>query len=139
MRVLALTVAGELIGPQREGERGQPRIVRRVGEAVDAGRQQSGQLPGAERVLDRLVRRFDAEQHRGELAVRRRYKEMSPRLRLIAGDAHEGLRTRVEALGRRSDRVGTGEQDRNGLRLAGACKNRVHGYSAASRIVGLAA
>ena len=50
-----LAVAGELVGAEREGERGEARVVRRVGEAVGAGRQQAGQAAGQEAVLVRLV------------------------------------------------------------------------------------
>ena len=43
---LRLAVAGEAVGAEREGERGEARIVRRVGEAIGAGRQQPGKRPG---------------------------------------------------------------------------------------------
>ena len=43
--VLGLAVAREAIGAEREGERGEPRIVRRIGEPIGAGRQQRRQAP----------------------------------------------------------------------------------------------
>ena len=59
---LGLAVAGEAVEAEREGERGKPRIVRLVGEAVDAVRQMLRQAAGQKRVL-RFVRPFEAEQH----------------------------------------------------------------------------
>ena len=94
---LALAVAGELIAAEREGERGQARIVRRIGEAIGAGRQQAHELPRPEQVLDRLVGRLDAEQHGGELAVGGRHEQEAAGLGLEAGGADEGLLARRRA------------------------------------------
>ena len=54
--VLRLAVAREAIGAEREGQRRKPRIVRRVGEAIDAGRQNARQQARQERVLVGLAR-----------------------------------------------------------------------------------
>ena len=40
---LGLAVAGEAVAAEREGERGEPGVVRRIGEAVGARRQHVGQ------------------------------------------------------------------------------------------------
>ena len=130
---LRLAVAGELIGVEREGERGEPRVMRRVGEAVGARRQQSGQLPRAEQVFHRLVRIFQAEQHAGEFAVRRRHDQMAPGLGLVAGGADERALAVVDDLDRLVERGGGDEQDRR-RGFAGFRENRMHGHSAASRI-----
>ena len=45
-----LAVAAEAVAAEREGERRQPRIVRRIGEAIDARRQQARQRAGPEQV-----------------------------------------------------------------------------------------
>ena len=54
---VGLAVAGEAVGAEREGERRQPRVVRRVGEPVGAGRQQSRQTARPKRVAGRRIRR----------------------------------------------------------------------------------
>ena len=60
--VLGLAVAREAVGAEREGQRGEPRIVRRIGEAVGAGRQHAGQQARQEGVVVVLVA-FQTEQH----------------------------------------------------------------------------
>ena len=94
-----LAVAGELIGAEREGERGEPRVMRRIGEAVGARRQQAGQLPRPEQVFHRLVGVFQAEQNAGQFAVRRRHGEIASGLGL---DIRR--RARMSARGRRPSR-----------------------------------
>ena len=129
---LALAVAGELIGPERKAERGKPRVVRRVGETVRAGRQQAHQLSRPEQVLDRFVGRLDAEQRGGELAVRRRHDEEPPGLGLVSGGADKILRVPVEVLGRGGKIAGVDKDDRH--RLSGIRENRMHCHSTALRV-----
>ena len=50
VRRIGLAIAAEAVAAEREGERGEPRIVRRVGEAIDARRQQARQRAGPEQV-----------------------------------------------------------------------------------------
>ena len=60
--VLRLAIAREAIGAEREGQRGKPRIVRRIGKAVAAGRQHAGQQARQERVVIFFLA-FQSEQH----------------------------------------------------------------------------
>ena len=135
---LRLAVAGESIGAEREGQRRQPRVMRRVGETVSARRQQGGQLPGPEQVFHRLVGVFQAEQHAGQFAVRRRHREIAPGLGLISGGVQEHALAVVDDLGCFVESGGGDEQDRH-RKLAGTCEDRMHGYSAASRMDGFGA
>ena len=96
-RVL-FAVAGEAVGAEREGERREFRIVRRIGEAIGAGRQQAGQRPGRERVLVGGAGSFEREQDAGKAAVRRRQEEVTARLGFEAGGVREGARPPIEAL-----------------------------------------
>ena len=59
---LRLAVAREAVGAEREGQCGEARIVRRIGETVGAGRQHAGQQARQEGVVVVLVV-FQAEQH----------------------------------------------------------------------------
>ena len=79
---IRLAVARELVGAEREGERRKPRVVRRVGEAIGAGRQQAGQAAGQEAVLVGPVGGFQPEQHAAQRAVRARQQQRLPGLRL---------------------------------------------------------
>jgi hypothetical protein len=65
LALFALAVALETIRSERAGERGEPRVVRRVGETIKAGRQQSGEASGQKQVA-RASRIFEPEQHCGE-------------------------------------------------------------------------
>ena len=64
---LGLAITGEVIEAERDGKRGKPRIVRLVGEAVGARRQELRQPAGQKRIL-RFVRPFQPEQHATERA-----------------------------------------------------------------------
>ena len=66
-----LAVAAEAVAAEREGERGEARVMRRVGEAIDAGRQQAGQGAGPERVARFAGLVLEAEQHLRDRAVGR--------------------------------------------------------------------
>ena len=59
---LGVAVAGEAIKPERERKRGEPRIVRLIGEAIGAVRQMLRQPAGKKRVR-RFVGRFKPEQN----------------------------------------------------------------------------
>ncbi len=63
--LLDLAIAAEAIGPEREGERRQPLVMRRIGEAVGPWRQQSRQAAGQEWIAQRLVAILESEQHAG--------------------------------------------------------------------------
>ena len=74
--LLALSIAAEAIAAEREGERRQPRIMRCIGESIDAGRQQPGQISGQQRVGAFLVL-LQAEQEAGEAPLRGGQREMA--------------------------------------------------------------
>ena len=65
---LRLAVTRKAIKPERERKRGKPRIVRLIGEAVDALRQMLRQPAGKKRVR-RFVRAFEPEQHAAKQAL----------------------------------------------------------------------
>ena len=69
VRRLGLAIAAEAVAAEREGERGEPDIVRRIGEAVGARRQQAGQGARPERIAVPGVVVLDAEQHLRDAAV----------------------------------------------------------------------
>ena len=136
---VALAVTGELIGAERKGKRREPFVMRRIGKAVKAGRQQIHQLPRAKRVLDPFIGGFDAEQRAGNLAVRRRHDEMAARLGLEAGRAQKDTLAVVDDFDRFVEGGGIDEENRYRRRPVGLGKNRMHGHSAVSRKGGLAA
>ena len=129
---MRLAVAGELIAAEREGKRAEPRIVRRIGETVSAGRQQAGQRAGPEQVLGRIVSLFQTEQNAGELACVVRHDEMLAGLRLKTRRLHENQLARVENFRRLGEILGGDEQNRHRL-LVGLHEDRMHDYSAAFR------
>ncbi len=92
-----LAVAREAVGAEREGERGKPRIVRRVGKAIDAVGQLLRQAAGEKRVL-RFVVVFEPEQHAAEpfLAGLARQEKMAARLRLKTRGVGEGASLRAQ-------------------------------------------
>ena len=99
VRRLRLAVAREAIAAEREGERRKARIVRRVGEAVDAGRQQSRQLARPERIAPFRALVLQAEQHVVDAAAGRRQQQALARLGLEGGGLDELSRRRTERLG----------------------------------------
>ena len=134
---IGLAVAAELIGAERKSQGGEPRVVWRIGEAVAAGWQQGHKLPRAEQILHRFVGRLDAEQHAGEGAVARRNDKMASGLGLEGAGAHERVLARIEDFSRFGEIARVDEQDGHSRRLTGACENRMHGHSAASRKEGV--
>ena len=96
--VVRLAVAREAVGAEREGERGEPRVVRRVGEAVGAGRQQAGQAARQEAVLVAACRRLRARTGRRASAPSAPGQQQVPAgLRLEAGGLGEAPRARRRA------------------------------------------
>ncbi len=91
---LRLAVAREAVGAERERQRPEPRIVRRVGEAVGAGRQHAGQEARQEGVVVVLVA-FQREQHAADTA-RRRQDQMPSGPRLEARGLDVGAGALVE-------------------------------------------
>ena len=135
---LALAIAGELIGAGREGQRREPRVVRRIGEAVDAGRQGVDQLAGPERV-EHVAGAFDAEQNAGELAVELRQQQQFAGLGFKADGSGESALALAERFQDRLAIVGVDEPDRNAARFGCAGELWMHDYSAASLKEGLGA
>ena len=121
-------VAGEAVGAEREGERRELRIVRGIGEAIGAGRQQAGQRPGRERVLVGGPGGFEREQDAGQAALRRGQEKVTAGLGFEAGGVREGARARIEALALLTPglRGHEGHRDRRGG-LAARKKHRMHG------------
>ncbi len=122
-----------MIVAEREGERRQPRIVRCVGEAIAAGRQQGDELPRPEQVFHRRIGGFDAEQYAGQRAVGFWHDEMAAGLGLIAGGADVDLLAVVDLLNGGVECGGVDEQDRDRRPVFGFNEQWMHVYSAASR------
>ncbi len=125
---LGLAVAGEAVGAEREGERGKPRIVRLIGEAVDAVGQMLRQAAGQERILG-LVRAFEAEQHAAEaglVVALARQRQVAAGFGLKTRGIGEGARLGADHFAhvfiiRRGD-----EPDRNRVRRLVGDEDRVH-------------
>ena len=132
---IRLAVAREAVGAERHGERRKPRIVRLVGEAIDAVRQQLRQAAGQEQIPHVAVR-LDAEQHAAETVLSRQ-QQMAPGLGFETRGVGKGAGLRIEAsahvgVGRRRD-----EPDRDRVRRPVRDEDGVHAscYHAASRSV----
>ena len=87
---LLLAVAREAVAAEREGERREPRIVRRIGEAVGAGREEPGERARPEQVLAPVVGGSSPNRTPASAAVRARQQEVAAGLRLEAGGVGEG-------------------------------------------------
>ena len=124
--LLRLAVAAEAIGPEREGERRQPLVMRRIGEAVGPGGSSPGRRPGRNGSRNGLSRSLEAEQHAGQ-ACGSRQQQVSPRLGLEPGGLGErpggGIQPAADfPIGRAGD-----EPDRDRLRrFTAADEDRVH-------------
>ena len=79
--VLDFAIAREPISAEREGERGEPRVVRRIGETIDAGRQETGEAARQERIA-RAVADFPGRTARRQARRWLRQREMAPGLGL---------------------------------------------------------
>ena len=126
LRTLRLAIAAEAIAAERESERGQPRIMRRIVEAVGARGQQAGQAAGPERVAVLGIAVLDAEQHLRDTAIRTREDQAAAGL----GRVSIGL---GEITGFRRQRVAEGrparfrhEGDGNGRWGGGGLEDRWH-------------
>ncbi len=62
-------VAVKAIGRQKPGERGKGRIMRAVGEAVEAGRQRRRQLARKQKIAGTGLDAFDCKEDSGDLAI----------------------------------------------------------------------
>ena len=110
-------VALEAVEAEQERQRRQLGLVRRVGEAIGAGRQGRGEAAGGERIATPDVLLGQAEQRAGEAAVAPRQQLQPSRLRLEAAGGGVARRRRTD---RRLDRrpvLGGDEPDRNGVRI----------------------
>src|SRR5215831_14364340 len=121
-----LAVARKAIRIQREAERGEPRIMRRIGEAVVTGREKARQPAGREQVLVPLVSILEPEQHRGKAALPRQ-QHMPAGLRLEAGCIGEGKRRCIEAFTKSGPGSFRGEPDWDRLATAARRKDGMHG------------
>ena len=135
-----LAVAGELIGPQRYGQRRQPCTLRVHRQNDRPGRWHAGELAGAEQVLHGVVGVFEAKQDAGKLAIRSGNDQVAAGL----GLKPEAARTNTCA---RSSRIVVTAENQfypclyrtDRLRFSGVHEYWMHGHSAASRIDGLGA
>ncbi len=91
-----LAVTREAVEAERERERRKPRIVRLVGEAIDAVGQKLRQAAGKERILG-FAGAFKPEQHAAEAAFSRQ-QQMPAGLRLETGGVGEGASLGAEQL-----------------------------------------
>ncbi len=130
---IGLAVARELVAAEREGQRRKARIVRRVGEAIGAGRQQAGQAAGQEAVLLRLVGAFQAEQDTAQRAIGGRQQQRLPGLRLELRGLGEAPRGVGEPLAYLRIIVGRDEPDRNRCCAVPRDESRMHGKSPRGR------
>ena len=120
----ALAVARKAVSAERESERGKPRIVRRVGKAIDAVGQLLRQPAGQERV-PRFVAGFQPEQHAAEPFLARQ-QEMPAGLRLETGGVGEGASLRSDCFAHvRVARHGD-EPDRHRVRRPARNEDGVH-------------
>ncbi len=121
---LGLAVAREAVQAERESQRRKPRVVRLVGEAVDAVGQMLRQ-PAGEKQIFGLVGTFEPEQDSAEPAF--------PRQQQIAG----GLRLEARCIGESASlgadqlaHVGIGlrgdEPDRDRVRRSARNEDRIH-------------
>jgi hypothetical protein len=94
---LLLAIAGKAIAPERKGERGELRIVWRIGEAIGASGKQSRQRPGQEQIFVGLVAGLEREQGSGKTAIGRRQQQMPAGFGLEAGSIGEGALACIEA------------------------------------------
>ena len=133
---LGLAIARETIGAEREGERGEPRVGRLVGETVGAVRQMLWQPAGQKRIPDAvvgtvrgIVRVLDAEQNAAERtasAAFTRQQKIAPRFGFKAGGFHERACLGADrALHVGVVRAGD-EPDRNGLGRPACNEDGVH-------------
>ena len=108
---LGLAVAAKAVETKREGERRQPRIVRLIGEAVDAVRQMLRQAAG-QKAVGRLALAFQAEQHPAEALLTGQQKVPSG-LRLKTCRIGEGARLGAKCLAHVGVACRRNEPDRN--------------------------
>ena len=114
LAIVTLAVTREAIGAEREGERGEPRIVRCVGETIKPVRQQSGEASRQEQVA-RAVRLFEPEQHCAEPAVGAGQGQIASGLGFETGGLGERARGGIELAGDVAPARRRHEGDRNGL------------------------
>ena len=112
---------------EREGERGEPRVVRGVGEAIGARRQRRGERTRPKQILAGVVLGLEREQHVGKRPVGPRQQQVAAGLGFEASGIGEGPRARIEPLaqGGPSGGVNEGYRNRRGGLAAGK-KARMH-------------
>ncbi len=121
IRYIRLAVAVEAVGAERKCKRSETGVVRRVGKAISAGRQQSRQLAGPEQIAGFAGLVLQAEYDLRDLAVGRRQRKARPGLggKAIGPGKLPGLGRKVGAdrvpcrLGREHNR--DGRSGRRGL------------------------
>ena len=119
-------IARETVSAERKCQRRQPRVVRLVGEAIDAVRQKLRQAAGKKQVPYGFVRGLDAEQNAAEAIVARQ-QQMPPGFRLETGAPSQ--RRAPSASSRVAHRrigFGRDEPDRNRVGGSGSGENRSH-------------
>lgn len=76
---IGLAVPGEAVAAEREGECGEPCILRCIGEAIDARRQEAGQGARSEQVARFCTLVLEPEQHLRDRAIGRGQREIAAR------------------------------------------------------------
>ena len=98
--VFGFPIAREAVAAERKRQRGEARVVRRIGEAVGARRQESRERARAEAVEVGIVRGFDREQHARERTLRPRQQQVPAGARLKTGGIGKstgaGIETRAQ-------------------------------------------
>jgi len=111
-RVL-LAIAGEAVGAEREGERGEPRVVRGVGEAIGARRQRRRERTRPKQILAGVVFALEREDDAGKRPIGPRQQKVAAGLGFEARGIGEGPRARIEPLAQGGPGGGVNEGYRN--------------------------
>ena len=131
--VLALAIAAKFVAAERERQRRQPQIVRRIGKAIVAGRQQFWQLPGPKRIGSLGTGLIEPEQHLSDAAPRRGQGQKLAGLALIIIGGGELLGLLGQRIAhRRPARFGD-EGDRGRVVIRRGVKGSNHGWFTLSR------
>ena len=94
--VFGFPIAREAVAAERKRQRSEARVVRRIGEAVDARRQKARERARAETVEVGIIRGFEREQDDRERALRPWQQQVPAGTRLKAGGIGKGTGVGVE-------------------------------------------
>src|SRR5262245_35993940 len=123
---LRLPVTRKLIGTQRKRKRTQAFVMGGICKAICSRWQEARQLPGPKTVHVGLSGTFEAEQDTIEFAVDAGQQHQATGLGLEASGGNKPALTLANLPAHRIEVSTIDKPDRRRLRLAGACKNRMH-------------